>query len=93
MLQERTKRTGAASALNNGSTNWRDCSVNNNLDNRIIFGGAAHYSDGAPPLTTISVGPDAQDPENFLLLVKDKKFDRIHIRMKKYFNNTCYNDG
>ena len=70
--------------LNDNSTNWRDCSVNNNLDNRLIFGGGAHYLDGAPPLKVS--GPandtDQQDPNNFLLLVKDKQFDRIHIRMK-----------
>ena len=69
--------------LNNGSTNWRDCSVNNNLDNRTIFGGATHSTDGSPALNyTAGIGVDMQDPENFLLLVKDEKFDRIHIRMK-----------
>jgi hypothetical protein len=70
------------SVLNNGSSNWRDCSVNNNIDNRLIFGGATHSSDGSPALTTVAIDINNQDPENFLLLVKDKKFDRIHIRMK-----------
>ena len=54
--------------LNNGSTNWRDCSVNNNLDNRTIFGGATHSTDGSPALNyTAGIGVDMQDPENFLL--------------------------
>jgi hypothetical protein len=83
----RIRKDGTAgNTLNNGSTNWRDCSVNNNLDNRIIFGGGAHHSDGAPPLYAAgTITADTTNMENFLLLAKDKKFDRIHFRMKNTF--------
>jgi hypothetical protein len=85
-------KAGSGVYLNDGSTNWRDCSLNNNLQNRLIFGGSGQYDttnaartssgDGGPKLTTVGIGSLVQEPENFLLLAKDKQFDRIHIRMK-----------
>jgi len=61
------------------ATNWIDLNDNNIADNAYIID---NTGSGNNTLTTTTMAAGATHPENFLLMAKTDKFDRIHVRVK-----------
>lgn len=80
----------------NSTNNWQDVEVGN-LDNaKVCFGGdsSTKSSSANLKLTDVAANVDASMPTNFLLIVKDRKFNKVFLRQDNDFNlRQLFNGG
>ena len=80
----------------NSTNNWQDLEVGN-LDNaKVCFGGdgSAKSSSANLKLTDVTASVDASMPTNFLLIVKDRKFNKVFFRQDNDINlRQLFNGG
>ena len=75
--------------------NTRVTTVGNSNDGEsgLIFGGRTDGDGGQTNGTELSAetttGPEMHSPQNYLLMCKDKKFNKIHLRMKNNFSGVA----